>query len=322
MQITSIKNYLNTNTIKFKNNNGDILDFIIITGKSGIGKTLLLKNIWNHFNRKEKTKIKCDVCTNKKTKTKYEVFPLNFLFAYNFTNIEIEISVVNYLVEDMNLNVKLDSIQYNENQFEIENKLIFKNKEGKKIPYHKLSNTEKTIYDLALVFCNEYDNIENSILLIDELKTTLTPQNQYDIVKMFKKMALLRNNQIIMVTNSPQIISSFKPENIFILYRNNYGNSLKDIKCDSAENLKIKTMGVEIHHIINSQIFNTALRESKTLELLDECFKLLYSCNELNNEKETLLCKNIQQLERNLDNTDKTLINLKRLYLKKKRNLL
>ncbi len=92
---------------------------------------------------------------------------------------------------------------------------IFKNSFGAEFDINSLSSGEKQLF--ARVMSLKLIQANNSIILIDEPEISLHPQWQQRIIKVYQSVG--KNNQIIVATHSPHIISSVDKECIKILYK-------------------------------------------------------------------------------------------------------
>ena len=97
---------------------------------------------------------------------------------------------------------------------------IFNNSLGKEFDINGLSSGEKQLFVRALTL--KMINANNSIILIDEPEISLHPKWQQKIIKVYERIG--ENNQIIIATHSPHILSSVeKKESIFLLSKNEKG---------------------------------------------------------------------------------------------------
>jgi predicted ATP-binding protein involved in virulence len=94
---------------------------------------------------------------------------------------------------------------------------LFRNSSGKEFDINGLSSGEKQLFVRALTL--KMINANNSIILIDEPEISLHPKWQQKILKVYETIG--ENNQIIIATHSPHIVSSAKPESVFLLNKDN-----------------------------------------------------------------------------------------------------
>ncbi len=97
-------------------------------------------------------------------------------------------------------------------------KVTFKNKNGKEFDINQLSTGEKTL--LSKVLYLYFKDVKNQIILIDEPELSLHPAWQNKVLKLYENFAKENNCQIIIATHSPHIIGSAKPEWIRLLTEN------------------------------------------------------------------------------------------------------
>lgn len=157
---------------------------------------------------------------------------------------------------------------------------LFKNKFGAEFDINSLSSGEKQLFLRAMTL--KMLNINNSVILIDEPEISLHPKWQQKIVKVYKGIG--ENNQIIIATHSPHIVSSVKSESLKLLVKADNGIEIlqgEEINGSygyPVERVLTELMGVEIPR--DSEVQNMI----KTLQNLvrdnkyeTEEFKVLYS---------------------------------------------
>ena len=96
---------------------------------------------------------------------------------------------------------------------------LFKNKFGAEFDLNSLSSGEKQLFLRAMTL--KMLNINNSVILIDEPEISLHPKWQQKIVKVYEGIG--ENNQIIIATHSPHIVSSVKSESLKLLVKADNG---------------------------------------------------------------------------------------------------
>jgi predicted ATP-binding protein involved in virulence len=100
---------------------------------------------------------------------------------------------------------------------------LFVNSSGDKFEITSLSSGEKQLFIRALGI--KFLNPKNSIILVDEPEISLHPDWQRLIIKVYESLG--NNNQLIIATHSPLVISSAKKESLRILERNKTKNGNK-----------------------------------------------------------------------------------------------
>jgi predicted ATP-binding protein involved in virulence len=120
------------------------------------------------------------------------------------------VDVFNSNFEDTGLLTRL--VELDPKQF---NRPVFQNIRGDRITIDKLSDGEKQLYGrvVALMIFEPKD----SIILIDEPEISLHPRWQRVIMRIYGRIG--RNNQFIIATHSPQIISETPYKNLIIMQR-------------------------------------------------------------------------------------------------------
>ncbi|MBW3020454.1 ATP-binding protein [Candidatus Woesearchaeota archaeon] len=249
MKITKV-NYKNQ-WLDLTGSNGKAQNFIVITGESGVGKTDMLRVIRNYHEFDGLYEYEGDEGLDSK---------LSFIHFedYQLSDLEgLNVDKVNAMVADFGLNVRLDSVHASTSSIQNNSIPIFATKNGNKIYVNALSNSERRIYTQAIVFCKYQP--KNTVILIDEPETSLHPSLQLKVANMYRMMQKEGDNQIIMTTNSPQIVSCFEPENVFRLQNDENG----EFECVSMYKKCVHTRGCEPNDII-VDVFETPLRDDET----------------------------------------------------------
>jgi len=133
------------------------------------------------------------------------------------------------------------------------NKPIFETIEGEKITIDELSSGEQQLY--ARVISLMILNPQNSIILIDEPEIALHPKWQIEIMKIYSNIG--RNNQFIVTTHSPFIISQTSYKNLIFL--------VKESEKIVAKNFIKPPNNRDINTIIETMGANYELKEVKEL---------------------------------------------------------
>jgi len=175
--------------------------------------------------------------------------------------IEQTIGNINQLLEGVSLKTVLVDINSEQP--------IFKSFCGSLILSNELSGGEKQLYYKAILF----DKLrpQNSLILVDEPETSLHPTWQQEIFKLYHNIP--GNNQVILVTHSPHIIASIKPDNLFVL---NMNEAKKTVECFNARDKGFHTRGNEPNDILD-EVMGTPLRDWETRKRIKAVFDLLRS---------------------------------------------
>lgn len=120
--------------------------------------------------------------------------------------------LLKHLFEGFNLQVELCVVDKERN-------LYFKNERNEKISFSQLSKGEQEL--IAKAFTLYLADEKDKIILIDEPESSLHPNWQNRILKIYEDFAIKNNNQIIIATHSPHIIASAKKESIRLLVNRN-----------------------------------------------------------------------------------------------------
>ena len=114
------------------------------------------------------------------------------------------------------LDMDIEMIGVNKNS---DNMPLFKNKFGIEFDINSLSSGEKQLFLRAMTL--KMLDINNSVILIDEPEISLHPKKKKKIVKVYEGIG--ENNQIIIATHSPHIVSSVKSESLKLLVKADNG---------------------------------------------------------------------------------------------------
>lgn len=121
---------------------------------------------------------------------------------------------INRIFDCMDMDVKLIGLSEDENTVP-----IFKNSLGKEFDISGLSSGEKQLFLRALSL--KFLEVNNSVILIDEPEISLHPKWQKKIIKVYENIG--ENNQIIMATHSPHIVSDIEAKQLRIMKKDKDG---------------------------------------------------------------------------------------------------
>ena len=182
---------------------------------------------------------------------------------------------INAIFDLLDLDIEMIGVNKDSN-----NMPLFKNKFGAEFDINSLSSGEKQLFLRAMTL--KMLDINNSVILIDEPEISLHPKWQQKIVKVYEEIG--ENNQIIIATHSPHIVSSVKSESLKLLVKSDDGiEVLQSEEINGSygypvERVLTELMGVETPR--DSEVQNMI----KTLQGLvrdnkyeTEEFKVLYS---------------------------------------------
>lgn len=157
-------------------------------------------------------------------------------------------SYLNETLDSLNLEVEFESLDKNK-------EIYFKNEQSDKIKLKDLSGGEKEI--ITKIFPLYISNIKNSVILIDEPESSLHPNWQNEIMTLYKNVAKQNNNQIIITTHSPHIVSAIHHNYLKILRKENglisvidsstksYGKKIDEILIDVFKVNGLRTPEIE-----------------------------------------------------------------------------
>jgi len=139
-------------------------------------------------------------------------------------------------------------------------KVTFKNKNGKEFDIDNLSTGEKTL--LSKVLYLYFKGVKNKIILIDEPELSLHPAWQNRVLKLYENFAKENNCQIIIATHSPHIIGSAKNVYIRILTEDGVIND-------------VLAYGRDIEWVLEEVMGTKSTREESISKKIKECQELL-----------------------------------------------
>lgn len=150
---------------------------------------------------------------------------------------------------------------------------LFRNSSGKEFDINGLSSGEKQLFIRALTL--KMINANNSIILIDEPEISLHPKWQQKILKVYETIG--DNNQVIVATHSPHIVSSAKKESVFLLSKEDGIPKIYNYETLSSihgkpMNIVLDFMGLETD------------RDPEVKKLIDEVIKMIEK-NEFKSDK-------------------------------------
>jgi predicted ATP-binding protein involved in virulence len=97
--------------------------------------------------------------------------------------------------------------------------IFFQNSSNKQISIDELSSGEQEL--ITKSFSLYLADIKDSVILVDEPEGSMHPNWQSRIASIYQKLANENNNQIILATHSPHIVSSVNKEQIRVLVKEN-----------------------------------------------------------------------------------------------------
>jgi predicted ATP-binding protein involved in virulence len=163
------------------------------------------------------------------------------------------------------------------------NKPIFETINKDRITIDKLSSGEQQLY--ARVVSLMILNPHNSVILIDEPEIALHPKWQTDIMKIYASIG--KNNQFIVTTHSPFIISQTSYKNLIFLVKENEKISVIQPTQPPRDG--------DINTIIDK--FMGANYMPKKLKVLHESYQKLFDENKEDTEEAKEIEKEIKEFE-------------------------
>ena len=163
-------------------------------------------------------------------------------------------------------------LQVEFNLLDKERKIFFKNEKSERIPIYQLSGGEQELITKA--FTLYISDIRNKVILIDEPESSLHPNWQNRILKIYEDFAKENNNQIILATHSPQIIASAKKESLRLLvkkgekievvsdFNGSYGYEVQRVLLEIMNLKSLRIPGIDekietLHELVHNNRYNT-----------------------------------------------------------------
>jgi len=165
------------------------------------------------------------------------------------------VELLNSPLIGINLTTKLVGIEDDEPIFESFN--------GKKVKLKELSAGEKNLFYRSSYL--KMMNLNESILLIDEPEVSLHPAWQQKILGLYKNAG--KNNQVIMATHSPFILSSVEPKSLFLLFQDTKANCITVLNMERDSQQPSK--GLEPNRVLTEIMRLEYLRDTEVQEKIN-----------------------------------------------------
>ena len=151
---------------------------------------------------------------------------------------------------------------------------MFKNEFAREIMIDELSNGEQELITKA--FSLYLDDVKNHIILIDEPESSLHPNWQNRIARIYQEFADKNDNQVVLATHSPHIVASVRKEQIRVLAKD--GQTIRAIKNFAGSyGWRVDRVLLEIFRL---EGLRTPLIEKKLATLRDMVFSDRYATEE------------------------------------------
>jgi predicted ATP-binding protein involved in virulence len=297
---------LNEFDINFIDKNNKPLPLVVIIGKNGTGKTTIFDfltslkpdlnydikytlNGKNHNLTKDKvSKFKDNIIylkagisgnnENKKLEKLFLDYVDYFIYEKSMTSADGCDALQNDLKEifdGFDINFSFSKIDYKNKTPIFNNKALFT--KNTKIQLKDLSTGEKTL--LSKIFYLYLNEPKNKVILIDEPELSLHPTWQNKIIGVYEKFAKINNNQIIIATHSPHILSGVEAKAIKLLKI--YENKIKVIDNFS------QGFGLEFQDILTDIMEIDSLRTPIVENLLNDIKDMIIDNKSQSNEFKT-----------------------------------
>jgi len=279
------KNYkvLQNFEIDFTDKEDKPLDAIVIAGVNGSGKSTLLELIERSLSKDFKFNNRDDfiefidkdpdkliylrVFDNQKELVTSQI--KDFLDYIREKNEDLTIresnqklvKEINSIFNGLDLKTKFRGISKT-----IKREILFENDIRDDIRLDELSTGEQQLFIRALGL--KMMDLHNCIILIDEPELSLHPNWQNQILRVYQNIAQQGDNQLIVATHSPQIVSSAPNNSLRILVKNG-----RDIEVREFD----KSYGVEITEVLEDLMETKYLRTPQVARELKEMWSYLNS---------------------------------------------
>lgn len=174
-------------------------------------------------------------------------------------------SEIQCLIDDIfngfNLQVRFKSLNRDK-------KLIFTNSRNEEFGIEGLSSGELQI--LSKVFVLFTDDMKGTVILIDEPESSLHPSWQTRILPVLRRCAESNDCQIIVATQSPQVIASAHKNEIRFLVRNDEGYVKAEICNNNPYGWTVEKVLTEIQGVKNLRVPEIEDKLSTLKKLLQE----------------------------------------------------
>ena len=157
---------------------------------------------------------------------------------------------------------------------DIKRDILFENDVKEDIKLDELSTGEQQLFIRALSL--KMMGLQDSIILIDEPEISLHPNWQNHILRVYQNIAKDGDNQLIIATHSPQIVSSAPNESLRVLVKNG-----TDIEVKSFD----KSYGAEIEEVLADFMDTKYLRTPEVAKKVQKMWDCLHNQDLDNFEK-------------------------------------
>ncbi len=205
--------------------------------------------------------------------------------------------ILNSVFQDFDLQIEFKGLDRNK-------EVLFRNTRAEKIKIEELSGGEQELITKA--FSLYLADVRDSIILIDEPESSLHPNWQNRIAQIYQNFADKNNNQVILATHSPHIVSSVPKEQIRVLAKE--GNTIRVIKAFTG------SYGWRADKVLLEILRIKGLRTPSVEEKFDNLRKMIFA-----DEYETAEFRQLQnELEKVIGYDDTDLV-LARMEIAKRR---
>ncbi|MBC8487677.1 MAG: AAA family ATPase [Bacteroidetes bacterium] len=295
---------------------GEPLDLVVIAGINGSGKTTLFEFIYGFIHGNKFPGCKVDLLYNKEKNIRgfFGGIPLVFssdlrnnlyyLETSTYNKNEAKKQIAEYIdkliyegdIKSSQAYQKVQKIlnsffdgfdlQIEFNGLDKKREVYFKNEYSEKISISELSTGEQELITKA--FTLYLADIKDSVILIDEPETSLHPNWQNKIIKVYEDFAKANNNQVIIATHSPHIVGSAPKESIRVLIKNedtidvisdfdgSYGWEIQKVLLEIMGSESLRTPDIEVKiSELKSLLFDNKYENQEFIKLMNELVNVL-----------------------------------------------
>jgi len=209
---------------------GQVLNLVVIAGENGSVKTTLLSSLIEEVGDVQKENPLVQIDWEGKESGRFHYYPVadlpltharmvlmrfidQLIYQKDMKSSEALAytqELLETIFQGFHLNVRLGGV-------ETTREVFFLGSRGEHISIDDLSRGEQQMISKA--FSLYLSDIHDSVILIDEPEASLHPSWQSRIALVFQKFADTYNNQIILSTHSPHIVSAVRREQVRVLLR-------------------------------------------------------------------------------------------------------
>jgi|AntRauTorckE5430_2_1112549.scaffolds.fasta_scaffold00059_18 predicted ATP-dependent endonuclease of OLD family len=206
--------------------------------------------------------------------------------AYEFVR-----EIIKDIFQDFDLRFEFGSVKTSYDSDNESFHVFFRNEFSDRIQLNSLSTGEKEL--ITKVFYLEILRPKEAIVLIDEPERSLHPKWQQKMVGVYERLSEKYGCQFIIATHSPHIISSLKPENVYLLGFHEKENNRIDVV--NLDQLNKNSLGLEPNRILKEVMGVSTLRFAQVENKISQLMSLL-NVDSYTDDQAKLLIEELDQI--------------------------